>query len=285
MRPLTSDDIQALIRLMADTDDRTSALARERLLQANIEDVLPHLSAAVADPDALIRGRSRIFLEQLRLADLNNRWTRLAKAGGSEPDLEEGVFLIARYRYPEEEMGPYRRWLDEKAMRIRDELPAGQDMYRTIGVINKHLFGKGRLRGDAMRYFDPDNSCINRVIERRRGNPITLSAIYILIARRLGLPVRGVGMPGHFIVRYEHGDEHTWIDPFHQGRLLSRADCVRHIRRSGYPYRKQLLQPISDRSMLLRMLGNLQRIYTETEQLSQAEHMKGFQEILVRRGG
>lgn len=285
MRRLTGDDIQALIRLMGDTDPRTSALARERLLQADVEDVLPYLGAAVSDPDALIRGRSRIFLEQLRLNDLMRRWSRLARATGPDFDLETGVLLVAHYRYPEQDMTPYVRWLDQVALRISEDLPVDLEMYRTIGVLNKHLFGKEGLRGDAVRYYDPDNSCINRVIERRRGNPITLSVIYVLIARRLSLPVRGVGLPGHFVVKYEDADDETWIDPFHQGRLLSRADCVRHIRRSGYPYRKQSLQPISDRAILLRMLGNLQRIYSETEQVSQAEHMKTFQEILVRRGG
>lgn len=283
MRRLTSDDIQALIRLMGDTDPHTSRLARERLLQADVGDVLPHLGEAVADPDAIIRGRSRLFLEELRLNDLTQRWENLA----SNPkfDLEAGVLLIASYRYPETDMAPYSAWLDDMAVSIADDLPPDLEMYRTIGVLNKHLFARGGLRGDAVRYYDPDNSCINRVIDRKRGNPIVLSIIYMLVARRLSLPVRGIGMPGHFVVKYDDGEDETWIDPFHQGRLLSRADCVRHIRRSGYPYRKQLLQPVPDRAILLRMLSNLQRIYAETEQGSQAEQIKTFQEILARRGG
>lgn len=282
MRRLTGDDIQALIRLMGDTDPHTSGLARERLLHADVEDVLPHLSKAVADPDAIIRGRSRLFLEELRLNDLTKRWRKLA----SDPtfDLEAGVLLLARYRYPETDMTPYSRWLDDMAVNVANDLPADLEMYRTIGVLNKHLFARTGLRGDAVRYYDPDNSCLNRVIDRKRGNPIALSVIYILVAQRLSLPVRGVGMPGHFIVKYEDGDDETWIDPFHQGRLLSRADCVRQIRRSGYPYRKQLLQPVPDRAILLRMLSNLQRIYAETEQVSQAEQIKIFQEIIARRG-
>ena len=78
MRRLTGDDIQALIRLMGDADARTAA-RRDRLLQADVADVLPHLSEAVSDPDALIRGRARIFLEELRLSDLAGRWERLAQ--------------------------------------------------------------------------------------------------------------------------------------------------------------------------------------------------------------
>lgn len=283
MRKLTKDDIQALIRLMGDTDPHTSKLARERLLKESTGDVLPHIRQAVQDPDPLIRGRSRLFLEELRLHDLAGRWRILAAVEDKDFDLEEAAFLIARYRFPETDMAPYVRWLDDKAEAVAQDLPVTGDMYRTIGVLNKHLFVRGGLRGDSARYYDPDNSCINRVIDRRRGIPITLSVIYVLVARRLGLPIRGVGMPGHFIVKYEDGEEETWIDPFNQGRLLTRTDCIRHIRRSGYPYRKQLLQPVSDRAIVLRMLGNLHRIFTETEQLAQAEHMRTFQEIVARR--
>lgn len=284
MRKLTGEDIQALIRLMGDTDPYTSQLAKDRLLQADVHDVLPHIGKAVTDSDPIIRGRSRIFLEELRLHDLSTQWRALASAQDRAFDLEAAAFLIARYRHPETDMAPYVAWLDDKAAQVAQDLPPVEDMYRTIGVLNKHLFVRGGLRGDAARYYDPDNSCIHRVIDRRRGIPITLSVIYMLVARRLGLPIKGVGMPGHFIVKYEGDGEETWIDPFHQGRLLSRTDCIRHMRRSGYPYRKQLLQPVKDRAIVRRMLGNLQRIYTETEQIAQAEQIRAFQEIVARRG-
>ncbi|MFO7265988.1 MAG: transglutaminase family protein [Limnochordales bacterium] len=284
MRRLTGEDIQALIRLMGDMDPRTSKMARERLLQADPREVLPRLAAAVSDPDPLIRGRARIFLEELRLGDLTRRWAALAELPDDEIDLEEGAFLIARYRYPEEDFEPYRRWLDETAQAAARDLKPEMGMYQIIGVLNMHLFERARLRGDDVRYYDPDNSCINRVIDRRRGNPITLSVIYILVARRLGLPVYGVGLPGHFVVTYIDGDERTWIDPFHQGRLLSREDCIRYVREMGYPFRAHLLKPVSTRSILVRMLGNLHRIYVETDQPLQAEHMKTFQEILSQRG-
>ncbi|MFS8524004.1 MAG: hypothetical protein FWJ83_03985, partial [Limnochordales bacterium] len=115
MRRLTGEDIQALIRLMGDADVRTAAFARERLLQADVGDVLPYLAEAVSDPDPLIRGRARIFLEELRLLDLARQWELLARQPDDQVDLEAGAFLIARYRYPEEDFEPYRRWLDETA--------------------------------------------------------------------------------------------------------------------------------------------------------------------------
>lgn len=284
MRHLTGADIQALIRLMGDADPRTATLARERLLQADVVDVLPYLSDAVSDPDALIRGRARLFLEELRLSDLSRRWSIIASQPDAEMDLEGGALLIARYRYPEKDLEPYRRWLDEMAGAVAADLEPDLGMYRTIGVLNMHLFEIAGLRGDDVRYYDPDNTCINRVIDRKRGNPITLSVIYLLVASRLGLPIYGVGMPGHFVVKYSNGDEETWIDPFHQGRLLSREDCVRHVRGMGYPFRAHFLKSISTRSILVRMLGNLHRIYTETDQPLQAEHVKTFQEILTQKG-
>ncbi len=284
MRHLTGDDIQALIRLMGDTDPRTSKMARDRLLQADVTDVLPYLGEAVSDPDPLIRGRARLFLEELRLADLARQWAALAELPDADIDLEDGAFLIARYRYPEKDFEPYRDWLDEMAAAVAADLEPDMGMYRKIGVLNMHLFELAGLRGDDVRYYDPDNSCINRVIDRKRGNPITLSVIYLLVGQRIGLPLHGVGLPGHFVVKYSDGDDKTWIDPFHQGRLLSREDCIRYVRGMGYPFRAHFLKPISTRSMLVRMLGNLHRIYTETDQPLQAEHIKTFQEILTQKG-
>lgn len=281
MRRLSEVDIRALIRLMADTDRRTSDMARSRLLRAEVTDVLPRLAEAVSDPDALVRGRARLFLEQLRLEDLKDRWAALAGQPDEHIDLEEGAMLVARYRYPEQDLRGYSRWLDEAAANIAVDLDDDLGMYRTIGVINMHLFEKIGFRGDDVRYYDPDNSCINRVIARKRGNPITLCVIYLLIGTRLGLPLHGVGMPGHFVVKYEDEDGAVWIDPFHSGRLLSREDCVRHVRSMGYPFRSHFLKPTKTRGVLARMLANLQRIYNETEQPLQAQHMKEFQDILT----
>jgi len=284
MRRLTGEDIQALIRLMGDSDPRTASFAKEKLLEADVHDVLPHLRAAVSDADPLIRGRARLFLEELRLADLNRRWAQLASQPDHLLDLETGAFLVAKYRYPEVDMEPYRRWLDDMAAAIAPHLDPDLSVYRTIGLVNMQLFEKAGLQGDDVRYYDPDNSCLNRVIDRKRGIPITLSVIYLLVGQRLGLPVHGVGLPGHFLVRFSHPEETIWIDPFHRGRLLTREDCIRHVRAMGYPFREHFLKPMKPRAILLRMLGNLHRIYVETEQPLQAEHIKGFQDILTQKG-
>ncbi|OUN00166.1 MAG: hypothetical protein BAA04_09430 [Firmicutes bacterium ZCTH02-B6] len=283
MRRLTAEDIQALIRLMGDSDPRTATFARQKLLEAPVEDVLPHLKTAVSDADPLVRGRARLFLEELRLADLHERWERLASQSDSVLDLETGAFLVAKYRYPEVDMEPYRRWLDAQADAVAAQFDPGLSMYRTIGLLNMQLFEKAGLQGDDVRYYDPDNSCLNRVIDRKRGIPITLSVIYILVGRRLGLPLDGVGLPGHFLVRYS-GEDTVWIDPFHRGRLLTREDCIRHVRAMGYPFREHFLKPMKARTILARMLNNLHRIYVETDQPLQAEHIKGFQDILTQKG-
>ncbi|HEY8418545.1 MAG TPA: hypothetical protein VIK93_10985, partial [Limnochordales bacterium] len=139
MRRLTGEDIQALIRLMGDSDARTAAFAKEKLLEADIGDVLPHLRAAVSDADPLIRGRARLFLEELRLADLNQRWAQLASQPDHLLDLETGAFLVAKYRYPEVDMEPYRRWLDDMAAAIAPHLDPDLSVYRTIGLLNMQL--------------------------------------------------------------------------------------------------------------------------------------------------
>ena len=94
-----------------------------------------------------------------------------------------------------------------------------------IKITNQLLFETLQFRGNDQDYYDPRNSCLNSVLSRRIGIPITLSVIYIELARRLKQPIYGVGLPGHFIVAYEDAQSRYWIDPFHGGKILTFAEC------------------------------------------------------------
>lgn len=130
------------------------------------------------------------------------------------------------------------------------------------------LFIQERFRGNAQEYNDPRNSYLNEVLERRLGIPISLSAIYIAIAGRLGLPAQGVGLPGHFIVSLPAPGGDIYIDPFHGGSRLSLEDCAQLVRQSsGYEgdLQSEWLQPMAPHAILTRMLNNLRIIYYQLE--------------------
>ena len=281
LKVLSADDLRALVRLLGDSDRRIARLARERLLEAGTE-ALPYLREAAADPDPLVRGRARILLEELRIEELAVELARFSATAQAEPDLEEGCFLLARYALPDLDPERYRLQLDAMADQCRTVLRPGLDMYRIIGVINTCLFEQWRFHGEDVDFLDPDSSYLPRVLDRRCGLPIALSTVYLLVARRLGLPVFGVGLPGHFILQYRGPRETVWIDPFHRGRLLSRRDCERLLHRLGYPLDGRFLQPVSNRYILARTVMNLGRAYGAMGRAAAVRHMERFRDILGR---
>jgi regulator of sirC expression with transglutaminase-like and TPR domain len=173
-------------------------------------------------------------------------------------DLDRAALTLATIEFPGLEIDNCLSTLDtfasEIAARTYDSTGRGY-----VNAVNHFLFDEIGLRGDADDYYDPYNSCLNQVISRRRGIPITLSVLYIEISRRLQKPVFGIGLPGHFVVQYNDGVYSTFIDPFHQGELLSADQCYDRAQMPiGDP---RVLAPVDTRQILFRMINNLRGIY------------------------
>ena len=166
--------------------------------------------------------------------------------------------------------------LNNLAEQISCQLSVHANGLDFIRATNELLFEVLQFRGNEDEYYDPRNSCLNSVLVRRLGIPITLSVLYIEIARRLKRVVYGVGLPGHFIVAYEDADARYWIDPFHQGRILSFADCCALAKQAaGMDLRSNpaVLAPVSKRQILVRMLSNLKAIYFRGEAFDKARQV------------
>jgi regulator of sirC expression with transglutaminase-like and TPR domain len=145
----------------------------------------------------------------------------------------------------------------------------------SVKALNEYLFGELLFTGNREKYEDPRNSCLNEVLERRTGIPLTLSIVYLEVARRAGLPVDGINFPGHFLVRCTDAGtgHHLVIDPFHAGALLSEHNCRLLLRKhvgSEVAFSRSLLAPATRLQILVRMLLNLKRIYVHMRSLPQA---------------
>jgi len=166
--------------------------------------------------------------------------------------------------------------LDNLADQVRSQLTANASALDFIDAANDLLFEVLQFRGNEKDYYDPRNSCLNSVLMRRLGIPISLSVVYIEVARRLGRPMYGVGLPGHFIVAYEDANSRYWIDPFNRGRVLSFADCCALAKQTaGVDVRSNpaVLAPVNKRQILVRMLSNLKAIYLRGEAFEKARQV------------
>src|SRR5262245_56639895 len=139
--------------------------------------------------------------------------------------LAEAALLMACEEDPQLEISPYLDQLDEIADTVKQQVSEGTDPLNITASINNVLFEQFGFRGNSDDYYDPRNSFFNDVLDRRLGIPITLSLVYLEVARRLNFPMFGVGMPGHFIVKYAARNEEILIDPFHKGMVLTIESC------------------------------------------------------------
>ncbi len=188
----------------------------------------------------------------------------------AEIDLAQAALLYARDAYPDLNPALYLNQLDKWAEDIQSDVADSLD---PLATLNHHLFDKLRFQGNRRFYGDPRNSYLNEVIDRRLGLPITLSVVYIEIARRVGLLVEGVGLPGHFIVRHHDQNGVRYIDPFHQGRQLTDEDCrnlVVDLSNGALDFQPAMLDAVDARHILTRMLTNLKNAYVQAQRFDQA---------------
>ena len=178
--------------------------------------------------------------------------------------LAEAALILACEEYPQLEISPYLDMLDNVAGIAQQRFDPADSPVERIGKINTVLFETLGFRGATEDYYDPRNSFFNDVLDRRVGIPITLSAVYMEVSRRLNFPIVGVGMPGHFIVKYSNRQEEFFLDPFNRGEILTRDDCRNRLfERYGnsIEFNERLLSRVTNRQILWRMLNNLKEIY------------------------
>jgi len=257
-------EIQALITLLGDDDTQVRDVARERLLQIGEPAAEFLREIAGRDADGKIRIEARHVLAQIRQDDLAGSFYLLSLLDDDQIDLEQAVFLLARFGYPDLEPAPYRKELDRIADSVApmiNGLHPERDQARILRLMNRVIFDQEGFSGNIEDYYDPDNSFLNCVLERRTGIPITLSVIYLLLARRLRLPIRGINLPIHFICEYHSPPKSLYFDPFHKGQTLTRGDCMMLLQRARLPFHENCLAPARSRDIIARMIRNLLFIY------------------------
>ena len=178
-------------------------------------------------------------------------------------DLGEGALLISAEENPDLDPAPCLRQLDRWAEELRPHMERAEGDLPRVQTLCRFLYGEKELRGNRECYYDPRNSFLDQVLERRLGIPITLAVVLIEVGRRVDVPLAGVGFPGHFLVRHACHPR-LLLDPFDDGNLLTHCDCARilqRLTRNRIPFSPQLLQTVGARQILLRILNNLCGVY------------------------
>lgn len=275
---MPESQIRALIRLLSDEDDRIVRTISGRLIDIGPSAVPLLQEAEIEQPEMADRIAS--VLEEIRGSKLEDELASLTSLTDDAMSLEAGAFLIARYAYPALDVARYREQLNTMADEVRGRIGYRASGEEAVNALNRYLFTEQGFKGNTKNYYEIENSYVNCVMDRRVGIPISLSAVYLLIGQRLALPLYGVGMPGHFLVKYESDRYKVFIDCFNGGALLTEKNCARFLTEAGYGFDEKYLQKSPVQAILSRMIKNLLAIYSKSGEEEKTARLTKFIEIL-----
>ena len=242
----------ALLRLLQDDDPSTLALVKQQLAQNGIAG-LDDLRALLVSANPLSTAHLLEVIHETERREADAIFSQVCASFEEHGDLEHAAWRLAATFLPDADFRPAQRLLDRWGAEVTRRLGKAATSRDRIETLVEFLAHELRFHGNADDYYNINNSLLPEVVETRVGLPITLSLVYILVAKRAGLTVHGVGLPGHFIIR--HGED--FFDPFGEGRRIGLEECRWLVAHHGISLSAHHLLPISPKQMLVRMLGNI----------------------------
>jgi regulator of sirC expression with transglutaminase-like and TPR domain len=268
---------EALVRLLADEDEQTVRLVKERLAEAGPADLEDLRDLACCD-NPLAALHAREVLHEVVQRGALEKFEELCPEFGDGSDLEEACWLLAAAWLRGFEAASYRQRLDAWGAELKRRLRRASGDRHRVEIMTDFLAGELVFTGNADDYYNERNSLLPCVLDSRKGIPISLTLVYILVGQRAGARIEGVNLPGHFLAR--HGG--VLFDPFHQGRILTRRDCEEILRRQNHKLEDWHLAAAGPRQILTRVLANLLYVYHRQDKGSLYARVKLWSHLLCR---
>lgn len=267
-------EIESLVYLLDDPDPYIQSEVRNRLYELG-ENAVPLLDQRKSEvTDEQERALINEIIQWITYSSVEEDFLDVLENGlNSLERLEKAVLILARFDNPTLRASEYQQKLDRFAKRIaadvRYSLSESQKMYKVLDLV----FNELEFSGSTTDYYSPENSYLNKVIDRRQGLPISLGLIVLFIARRLDLPFRGVSMPIHFMLMYKSGGEKILIDPFDHGKVVTYNQCFYFLEQNGITPKSEHFQPSRESDILARCIRNLINSYKKKEMPHKAESL------------
>lgn len=253
--PLQENEIRALVSLISDEDREVLDHVQNQILALG-DQAIPYLEVEWEHSiQPTVQKRIEDIIHHLQYEQLQRRLKEWADEGGE--DLLEGMWLVATYQYPDLDLAKLRRTMDQLYYETWLELRPDLNPVDQITVINDVLFRKQRFTANTKNFHSPGNSMINVVLESKRGNPITLCVVYMLICQKMKLPVYGVNMPNLFLLTYKDEGMQFYINAFSKGLTLTRKDIDNYLSSLNLKQLPVFYEPCSHLDIVRRALRNL----------------------------
>jgi len=285
---MTKNEIQALISLLDDPDHGVLDLVKGKLISLG-QDAIPELESAWESAFGTIQqNRIEELIHNIQFEKIKSDLTKWVNT--KDNTLVDGSVIIARYQYPDIEAEKINAIIEQIKQDVWLELNPGLTAMETVKVFNHILFEVHGFSGNTVNFHAPQNSFINNVLESKKGNPISLSILYIEIARRLNVPIYGVNLPQHFILSYldkpgffpfpssqQEQDILFYINPFSRGAIFSRKDVDAYLRQLNLAPQMSFYNPCSSIEIIRRVINNLLNSF---EKLGSPEKVKEMEILL-----
>lgn len=272
---MKESEIQALISLLEDDDPSVLSHVEEKLISLG-DPIIPALEAAWESESAgHVQQRIEEVVHRIQTRhtlDAIKDWRKKRNKS-----LLEGWFLITQYKYPELDFDPIRSKISRLSQLIWLEMRNGMTTKHKLRVINRMLFDKERFRPNRNKRFDPYNYFLNGLIETKRGSPLGLGFLYLILCQELNIPVNGIILPGYFVLHFEDERSEVFIDVYDKGTFFSRKDLSNFLKKKNVESEDKYFRPSSKSTLILTLIEALIFCYKKADE---KENLNSFKILL-----
>ncbi|WKN45562.1 transglutaminase-like domain-containing protein [Tunicatimonas pelagia] len=271
-------ELKALVALLDDEDYEVLTHVEERIISYG-NPIIPFLEQEwEKNFNPNVQRRLEDLIHTLQFESLK---ARLGKwYSSAEQDLTEGMWIIATYQYPDLSLESIQESLQHIYYDSWLEFKTDAHPYDQVRILNSVLFNKLKFRANNKHFHSPANSMINRVLETKKGNPISLCVVYMLVAQRLKMPIYGVNLPSLFILTYKQDDLQFYINAFSRGLVFKEQDIDNYIKQLKLSPEDMFYQPCQNIDIIRRMLRNLTVSFEKLDEFEKADEVKQLLEIV-----
>ncbi|WP_375581237.1 transglutaminase-like domain-containing protein [Marivirga tractuosa] len=277
---MDKNEFKALVSLLEDEDEEVNRHVEGKIMSLG-SDIIPFLEEQWENSfDPNIQRKIEDMIHTLQFSQLKERFRAWKEKGGES--LLEGMWLVSLYQYPDTELNDLNKEIEQIYYDIWVELKEDLHPYDQIKIINGALFTKLKFRANTKNFHSPNNSFLKSVLESKKGNPISLSVVYMLVAEKLGLPIYGVNLPNLFIITYKSEEVQFYVNAFNRGLIFSNKDIDNYLANLNLTPKPIYYEPCSNEDIIKRVLRNLIMAFEKLGEHHKSEEVK---ELLIEVSG
>lgn len=271
-KDINKKELKALVTLLDDEDTEVISMVEGKIISlgSHVIPLLEYHWENIFNP--IVQKRLEDLIHSLQFELLRERLSQWKDQ--PDPDLIEGMWLAATYSYPDLELQKIKNEMEQIYYETWLEFKNDSRPYDQIKILNSVIFDKLKFKPNSKNFHSPSNSMINMVLETRKGNPLSLCCIYMLVAQRLKLPISGVNLPNLFILTYKGSEQQFYINAFNRGLIFTRQDIDNYISHLNLTPNDIFYEPCSTKDIIRRLFRNLMTSFDEVGDHYKSEEIK-----------